>query len=141
MSENKMVRVGVGCWVFNPKGQLLLGQRLSQHGFGTWAPPGGKLEFGEELQKCAARELEEETGIVVSANQFRQICVTNDVFPDKHYITLHYVVTGVRAKPKLMEHNKCAGWLWFDLDRLPTNLFLSAQNLLNQVNVRNVLTL
>ena len=141
MTDTKNVRVGVGCWCFNPKGQLLLGQRLSSHGFGTWAPPGGKLEFGEDLQKCAARELQEETGIVVGANQFRQIFVTNDVFPGDHYITLHYVVTGVSAKPQLMEHKKCAGWLWFDLDKLPTNLFLSAQNLLNQVNLRNFLTL
>lgn len=141
MTENKIVRVGVGCWVLNTSGQVLLGQRLSQHGFGTWAPPGGKLEFGEELQQCASRELEEETGIVVSANQFRQIGLTNDIFPDKHYITLHYVATGIRAKPKLMENDKCAGWLWFDLDKLPTNLFLSANNLLSRVNLRKFLTL
>ncbi|KAI2915344.1 hypothetical protein CBS147343_3044 [Aspergillus niger] len=56
-------RVGVGVFVINHKGQLVLGQRKSSHGAGTWALPGGHLEFNESFEDCAAREVLEETGL------------------------------------------------------------------------------
>ena len=48
-------RVGVAVLLLR-EGKLLLGQRLSPHGAGTWAPPGGYLEFGESLDACARRD-------------------------------------------------------------------------------------
>lgn len=142
MSENKIVRVGVGIWVTNYWNQLLLGKRLSEHGNGTWAPPGGHLEYGETPCYCAARELEEETGIKVSQTKFISMGFTNDVFGGgKHYVTLHYFMPGINIRPRIMEPNKCAEWQWFDVDKLPENLFLPARNLLNQVNLQNFLTL
>lgn len=142
MAENKIVRVGVGCWVFNPSGQLLLGKRLSEHGNGTWAPPGGHLEYGETPLHCAVRELEEETGIKVSQTKFVSMGFTNDIFGyGKHYVTLHYFMPRIYTRPRIMEPNKCAEWQWFDVNKLPENLFLSARNLLNQVNLQNFLTL
>jgi 8-oxo-dGTP diphosphatase len=132
MSENKIVRVGVGCWIFNPAGQILLGKRKSKHGNGTWAPPGGHLEFGETPQQCATRELFEETGITLPPFSFKIISLTNDIFPDKHYITIHCSANDVTTVPTIMEPDKCACWRWFDLDKLPEPLFLSARNLLRQ---------
>ena len=55
-------RVGVGVIVVRG-GLVLLGQRLGSHGAGTWALPGGNLEFGESVEACARRELLEETGL------------------------------------------------------------------------------
>jgi len=132
MAENKIVRVGVGIWVTNYGNQLLLGKRLSEHGNGTWAPPGGHLEFGETPGKCASRELMEETGIIIPENKFQQVGLTNDIFPEKHYVTIHCVASGIIATPQIMEPNKCAEWRWFELDKLPNNLFLSAANFLKQ---------
>ncbi len=43
--------------------EILLGQRKGAHGAGTWATPGGHLEFGESVKACATRELLEETGL------------------------------------------------------------------------------
>ena len=131
MAEKSIVRVGVGCWIFNPAGLVLFGQRLSHHGNGTWAPPGGHLEFGETPECTAARELFEETGIKIPTKDFRIIGFTNDIFPDKHYITIHVRADNIDATPKLMEPNKCATWQWFSLDKLPRPLFLAARNLLN----------
>ena len=57
------VAVGVGVLVVRD-GLVLLGRRLGAHGAGTWAAPGGRLEFGEQIEACAQRELAEETGLV-----------------------------------------------------------------------------
>ncbi len=127
---DKTPRVGIGCWIFNPAGQVLLGRRLSPHGFGTWAAPGGKLELNEDPPCCAARELREETDIQIPPENFQFVCFTNDIYPDAHYITLHYRVDGVTAVPKPMEPTKCAAWKWFSLDNLPSPLLLSAQKFL-----------
>ena len=137
MSQEKNVRVGVGVWLFNHNGQILLGKRLSKHGTGTWAPPGGHLEFGETPQQCAARELFEETGLKISPNKIAIFAITNDVFKqeNKHYITVHCKVNfddGIAQFIDVKEKDKCETWKWFDLHKLPSPLFLSARNLLKQ---------
>lgn len=91
------VRVGVGNFVLrslhedpaNP--QFLIGQRKGSHGAGTYALPGGHLEFGETPEQCAARETLEETGLKVSKVRF--LTATNDILPadNKHYITIFTV--------------------------------------------------
>ena len=133
MSENKIVRVGVGCWIFNPAGQFLLGKRKSKHGFGTWAAPGGHLELGEKPVQCAARELFEETGIEIPIDKFKVILWTNDIFPDKHYITLHCRADNITDIPVIKEPDKCECWTWFDLANLPSPLFLSTSNFLKSI--------
>ncbi len=132
MSE-KIVRVGVGCWIQNSSGQFLFGHRLSKHGTGTWAPPGGHLEYGETPEQCASRETLEETGIIIKPNDFKIIGITNDIFPDKHYITIHCVVKlNYTPQPTIKEPDKCSEWVWLDRKKLPENLFLPAQNFLKQ---------
>ena len=126
----KTTRVGIGCWIFNPAGQVLLGRRLAPLGYGTWAAPGGKAEYDEMPKHCAARELREETGIIVPENKFHLIGITSDIYPGAHYITLHYRADGITGEPKLREPEKCDEWKWFSLDNLPSPLFLSAQNLI-----------
>lgn len=51
--------VGIAAVARNDEGQILLVQRGDT---GTWALPGGTLEWGEELAKGLPREIEEETG-------------------------------------------------------------------------------
>ena len=130
--QSESIKYGVGVWLFNPLGQVLMGQRLSKHGAGTWAPPGGKPEQNEVLIETAIRETLEETGIALSPRMLQYLCKTDDVFPDSHYLTTHYRVDGITAIPSVLEHGKCKEWRWFDLNNLPDNLFLSAQNLLKQ---------
>ena len=55
------VRVGVGVYI-RKEDKILMGKRIGAHGNSTWCPPGGHLEYGEEIEFCAIREVEEETG-------------------------------------------------------------------------------
>jgi hypothetical protein len=52
-------------------------------------PAGGHLEYQEGFEGCAARELQEETGIEVEPSCTRFAHAVNTVFPDgRHYVTI-----------------------------------------------------
>ena len=119
-SEAPQVRVGVGVFVLksahesleNPR--FLIGERINSHGSGTFALPGGHLEFGESLEACAARELEEETGLKVKNIRF--MTATDDFMPadNKHYVTMFMVCERENENdiPQTLEPHKCLGWEW-----------------------------
>ena len=112
-------------------GLVLLGERVGSHGAGTWALPGGHLEFAESVEQCAKREVLEETGLElqrVSSGPF-----TNDVFVSegKHYVTLFVVSHSVEGEPHVLEPTKCARWGWFRWSALPGQLFLPLESLRN----------
>ncbi|KAF2850427.1 hypothetical protein T440DRAFT_555000 [Plenodomus tracheiphilus IPT5] len=100
----------------NTTPSILMGQRLSSHGTGTWQCPGGHQEYGESFAETAARECLEETGLVVG--RFRFLTATNDVFKGeaegKHYVTIFMVgeVLGGEGVARAMEPQKCAKWEW-----------------------------
>ena len=75
--------------------------------------PGGHLEYGEEVEACALREVAEETGIKVK-NVRRANSITNDIYPEgKHYITLYVLCDYEDGEPELLEPHKCERWEWF----------------------------
>jgi 8-oxo-dGTP diphosphatase len=110
-------------------GEVLLGRRRDSHGAGTWSPPGGHLEFGEEPEACAQRETLEESGITVADCEF--VGITNDVFTAerRHYVTLFYRARAWSGVPRVCEPDKCDAWQWWPLDGLPENLFLPLRHL------------
>lgn len=125
-------RVGVGVIIVR-NGSILLGLRKGEHGKGQWAPPGGHLEFGENFEACAKRELAEEVGGMKVQN-IRVGIVTNDIFHEsqKHYVTIHMLADYVSGTPASLEPEKCEEWKWFSLDKLPIPLMLPLHNALKQ---------
>jgi len=133
--ENEKPKVGVGVGVLILKdGKVLLGKRKGDLGQETWGLPGGHLEFGEEIEDCAKREVLEEAGIQVK--NIRLGPTTNDIFKEvqKHYITLFVLADYASGEVSIMEPDKMSEWGWFKWgeDTLPHPLFLPVQNLLKQ---------
>lgn len=123
--------VGISVLIIN-NGKLLLGKRKGSHGDATWATPGGHLEFKESFEKCAKREVEEETGLAIQ--NVRLATCSNDIFSEnnKHYVTIFMLADYATGEPLVTEPDKCEQWQWFAWDDLPTPLFLPIKNLLNQ---------
>lgn len=121
-------QVGIGVIVLRD-GKVLLGRRKGSHGEGSWALPGGHLEFGETIEACAAREVLEETGLTI--RQIRRGPYSSDHFHDegKHYVTLFVIAEGAEGDPELREPAKCDGWEWFRWSDLPHPLFLPLKSL------------
>lgn len=107
-------QVGVAVLVLDGNGKVIMGQRQGSHGAGTWAFPGGHLEYGETFDACAKREVLEETGLPIVRIQF--LSATNDFMPSegKHYVTVFMgcMIEGQNKEPVAMEPNKCSKWEW-----------------------------
>ncbi len=123
------VGVGVGVLVVRD-GLVLLGRRRGSHGAGTWSAPGGRLEFGEQIEACAARELKEETGL--TASSFELGPYSNDIFDDvqQQYVTIFVLARGICGVPANLEPDKCDGWAWFKWGNWPAPLFKPVESLL-----------
>jgi 8-oxo-dGTP diphosphatase len=128
MSE-QVPRVGVGVFIFR-EGKFIVGHRQGSHGEGSWALPGGHLEFGETPEQTATREVREETGLEIANVAFA--AVTNDIFPDedRHYVTIWMKSNWIADEASNLEPHKCKELRWVDFDSLPEPRFTPWEQLL-----------
>lgn len=138
MEEKKKVGVGVGVMILK-EGKVLLGRRNDDpekadselEGEGTWTMPGGKMEFGENFEEAAAREVLEETGIVLDKSKLRIISLSNDKTDKAHFVTIGFLYEGDVGEPKTMEPEEIVEWKWFDLAKYPLKIFFPSEKILN----------
>ena len=90
---------------------------------GDWALPGGMVEEDEDLDVCARRELEEETGVTgLELEQFHAFGAPGRD-PRGRFVTVAYLtlVRPDRLRPKAA--SDAAGVRWFAVDSLPSMAF------------------
>ena len=104
----------------NPK--VLLIQRGNEPFKGAWAFPGGFMNMDETTEQCAIRELEEETGLVVT--DLRQIGAYSKVDRDPRgrTVTVAYLAI-VDAPIAVTGQDDAAKAQWFPIDALPPLAF------------------
>jgi ADP-ribose pyrophosphatase YjhB (NUDIX family) len=79
----------VAAIVFDAEGRVLLVERGKPPGVGLWTVPGGRLEGAETLAQAVAREVREETGLVVEVGPLA--CVVERMGDDFHFVILDYL--------------------------------------------------
>ncbi len=113
-------RVGIVVLILNDKKEVLLGYRLKSPASNIWAPPGGKLEFGESFEECAIREVKEETNLTITNPKFLSVASKVWTDPPHHSVFIHMAVKYAGNEPVInMEPTKAREWKWFDLNDLP----------------------
>ncbi|OOZ36875.1 NUDIX hydrolase [Solemya velesiana gill symbiont] len=103
--------------------QLLLVKRGGEPFKGSWALPGGFLDIDEDLESCAKRELQEETG--VSGVYLEQLFTFGkpDRDPRERVISVAYYALIPSDRLELKASSDAADADWFPLDELPELAF------------------
>ena len=98
MSHGSAPRVVVTAAVIERDGSYLVTQRPEGvHLAGLWEFPGGKLDAGESLQACLAREIREELGCEVEVRG--EVCSVSYTYPER-VVELHFFECTLRGEPR-----------------------------------------
>jgi 8-oxo-dGTP diphosphatase len=114
--------LGVGGLIFQDD-QVLLIKRGREPGIGHWSIPGGMVEVGESVSMAVEREVLEETGLKVEAQDL--VKIFERIIPDEegriqyHYVVLDYLcrVVGGRLSAS-SDAEEAYFYSMQDLDRL-----------------------
>lgn len=113
-------------------GRLLVCRRAHEPGLGRWSLPGGVIEPGETGEQAAAREVAEETGLVLAPSAFRHLAtLPNDYwFQDYLWPTLDLFYTAqVEGAPATQpDPEEVAEIAWLEPERALALDFAFASN-------------
>lgn len=133
---DKFIKVEIGVMILDDN-QVLLGHRSKDKKdtggifeIDCWTLPGGKQEYFETFFECAKREVKEETNLEIG--ELKLFGAADDIQPDRHYITLHIIAKKHSGELKVMEPTKEDRWEWFDLDKLPQNLYSPSKKFIEE---------
>ena len=121
-------KVGVGVLLADAQGRILLTLRKRAPEANHWSIVGGKLDYFEPLEKCAAREALEEVGVEIAIE--RLLCVTDHCLPqeDQHWVAPAYLGRIIKGVATNCEPDKTEEVRWFAPAELPANLTMTARN-------------
>ena len=100
---------------------VLLIQRGNEPYKGYWAFPGGFLNMDETVAHCAERELEEETGIVLTEMQL--VGIYSDVERDPRGRVITAAYAAMTTMPEANAADDAAAAKWWPLNALPELAF------------------
>ena len=125
VGHDAVLQCGASVILVNRQGELLLQRRSDD---GSWGYHGGSVELGEDVEKTARRELEEETGLI--AGQMTLLGVFSGegmhwVYPngDEVYnVDIVYVCHDYSGDMK-PQSGEVTALEWFRPDAMPENIF------------------
>jgi ADP-ribose pyrophosphatase YjhB (NUDIX family) len=91
--------VGVGAVVLMDDGRVVLVKRGHEPMAGHWSLPGGVLEVGETLEAGVAREIREETGLVVDVGPLVEL-FDRILLDDGGAVQYHFVLADYLCRPR-----------------------------------------
>ncbi|TLW90470.1 NUDIX domain-containing protein [Saccharomonospora piscinae] len=103
--------------------EVLLTKRRGGAFDGMWHLPSGKLDAGEDVLTAAAREAEEEVGVLINPDDLTHVHTVHvsGSGPEPR-LGLFFTTSAWIGEPSNREPDKCSGLGWFDLHDLPTGL-------------------
>ncbi len=119
--------------ILKKDGKILLFKRNipGKIAFGCFALPGGTVEHNETVRRAACREAAEEIGIEIAENDLsivhmlrlreKYVAKTNQT---TQILMLYFMeVSHWNGEPTNLEPHKHSELAWFEIDRLPSNIF------------------
>lgn len=93
----------------------------------VYGVPGNHVMFGQSIGNAVKKTIKEELNCEVSNHIVFSV--------NANYYKGHFISIGVFAEiigePKQLKPKDWKKWEWFEKDKIPTNLFPSAKNLIN----------
>ena len=98
---------------------ILLVKRKFEPAAGAWCLPAGFMEYGETPERCAVRELREETGVVARVTGLFGVYAG---FDDPRVRTVLILYAAVRTGGRLKPGDDAIEAGWFAASRLPRRI-------------------
>lgn len=114
-------KIAVLCYLYDDAGHVLMLHRLRDPNAGMYSPIGGKLEtvLGEGPHQCALREIEEEAGITLRAEEVRLTGIVSETAYQNqtHWLLFLFEATRPIAHSEIANYQFEEGSLeWVPLD-------------------------
>jgi ADP-ribose pyrophosphatase YjhB (NUDIX family) len=119
-----------GILVRDDEGQVLLVRRKFEPFKGLWTMPAGFIEYGEEAEETAVRELEEETGLIIEIDRTYVVESCRD---DPRGNTVLVLFEGHVKGGKLEAGDDAEEVGFFSLDSLPEIAFACQRRVLERL--------
>jgi len=114
MESKNSIQLGVGAIVFKNDAVLLVKRKNPPHQH-QWAIPGGKVHYGESLKDAVEREILEETGIVIHAQEpiytFEVIDTNKANNTPFHYVVIDFDAQYISGTPRANDDAEQASWV------------------------------
>lgn len=100
--------VGVGAVVLTADGRVVLVKRRFEPLAGQWSLPGGALDVGETLEAGVAREIREETGLVIDVGPVVEV-FDRILVDEAGRVRFHFVLIDYLCRPRPGPFDLAAG--------------------------------
>ncbi|MGB3694243.1 MAG: NUDIX domain-containing protein [Spirulinaceae cyanobacterium] len=109
--EKRFPLTTVGALVTSPEARVLI---VKTHKWrGTWGVPGGKVDWGEDLETALLREFQEEVGLKLREVRFallQEAVIDPQFYQEAHFILLNYYA--LSYSENVIPNEEIDEWVW-----------------------------